>query len=60
MFQSIVLCTVSIVVTVLSKFAVVFAGFHTFNFSCFARWQTKAAAAVLAQEQVHVSQNKSW
>ena len=31
MFQSIILCTVSLVVTVLSKFAVVFAGFHTFQ-----------------------------
>ena len=61
MFQSIILCTVSLVVTVLPKFAVVFARFHTFNFSCVARWLTKQLRLFwLKSKFMCLKTNQSW
>ena len=49
------LCTPSIIVTVLSECTVVITRFHTFQLQFCCTMTDKAAAAVLAQERVHVS-----
>ena len=55
LFQSVFLCTVSIVVTVPSDSTVVFSRFHTFQLQLCCTVTDKADAAVLVQDRVHVS-----
>ena len=50
------LCTVSIVLTVSSESTMVFSRYHTFQLQLCCTVTDKAAAAVLALNQIHVSQ----